>query len=159
MSVPFKNILVYIDGSEESISAMMYGILMAKQNNANLQAMYVVNTKALADLVKVGIFLDLEKNEYQRDLQKDAERYLKHAQKLAKKKEVVVSCITEEGSAHKIVRDYIKANDIDLLVLGGVSTIRSRRDELNSETDRMVRTVPCPVMLVREDEDLWESFE
>jgi nucleotide-binding universal stress UspA family protein len=159
MAIPFKNILVYIDGSEESISAMMYGILLAKQNKAKLTAMYVVNTKALADLVKVGIFLDLEKNEYQRDLQKDAERYLKHSEKLAKKKEVVVSCITEEGSAHKIVRDYIKANDVDLLVIGGISAIRSRRDELNSETDRMVRTVPCPVMLVREDEDLWETFE
>lgn len=159
MSVPFQHILVYIDGSEESVSAMMYGILLAKQNGAKLDAMYVVNTRALSELVKVGIFLDMERSEYQRDLQKDAERYLKHALKLAKRKEVDVSCITEEGSAHKIVRDYIKKNDVDLLVLGGVSTIRSRRDELNSETDRMLRTVPCPVLLVREDDDLWESFE
>jgi len=40
-----------------------------------------------------------------------------------------------------------------------VSDIRSRRDELASETDRMMRTAPCPVLVVREDDDIWDEFE
>ncbi|MGD1818044.1 MAG: universal stress protein [Pleomorphochaeta sp.] len=159
MAVPFKHILAYIDGSEESMSAMMYSILLAKQNKAKLDIMYVVNTRALSDLVKAGIFLDMERAEYQEDLQKDASRYLKHATKLAKMKEVEVECIVEEGSAHKVVRDYIKHNEIDLLLLGGISGIRSRRDELNSETDRILRTASCPVLVIRDDEDIWSEFE
>lgn len=159
MAVPFKHILAYIDGSEESMSAMMYSILLAKQNNSKLDIMYVVNTRALSDLVKAGIFLDMERTEYQHDLQNDAQRYLKHAKKLAKMKEVEIDCIVEEGSAHRIVRKYIKENDVDLLIIGGISGIRSRRDELNSETDRMLRTSSCPVMVIRDDEDIWQEFE
>jgi nucleotide-binding universal stress UspA family protein len=159
MAVPFKHILTYIDGSEESMSAMMYSILLAKHNVAKLDILYVVNTKALSDLVKAGIFLDMERNEYQQDLQKDAERYLKHAKKLANMKDVEIECIVEEGSAHRLVRDHIKNNSIDLLLIGGISGIRSRRDELNSETDRMLRTSTCPVMVIRDDEDIWEEFE
>jgi len=159
MAVPFKHILAYIDGSEESMSAMMYSILLAKQNNAKLDVMYVVNTRALSDLVKAGIFLDLERTEYQQDLQKDAKRYLKHATKLAKMKNLDIECIVEEGSAHKIVKDYIKTNEIDLVLIGGISGIRSRRDELNSETDRILRTSACPVLVIRDDEDIWQEFE
>lgn len=159
MAVPFKHILVYIDGSEESMSAMMYSILLAKTNKAKLDVMYVVNTRALSDLVKAGIFLDMERTEYQLDLQNDAKRYLKHATKLAAMKEVEIECLVEEGSAHRVVREYIKKNDVDLLLLGGISGIRSRRDELNSETDRMLRTVSCPVLVIRDDEDIWQEFE
>lgn len=159
MAVPFKHILAYIDGSEESMSAMMYSILLAKQNNAKLDIMYVVNTRALSDLVKAGIFLDLERTEYQQDLQKDAQRYLKHATKLAKMKNLEIECIVEEGSAHKVVRDYIKRKEVDLVIIGGISGIRSRRDELNSETDRILRTSSCPVLVIRDDEDIWQEFE
>ncbi|MGD1822725.1 MAG: universal stress protein [Pleomorphochaeta sp.] len=159
MAVPFKHILAYIDGSEESMSAMMYSILLAKQNKAKLDVMYVVNTRALSDLVKAGIFLDLERTEYQQDLQNDAQRYLKHATKLANMKEVDIDCIVEEGSAHKIVREYIRKNDVDLILVGGISGIRSRRDELNSEADRILRTASCPVLVIRDDEDIWQEFE
>ncbi len=159
MAVPFKHILAYIDGSEESMSAMMYSILLAKQNKAKLDVMYVVNTRALSELVNVGIFLDLERTEYQQDLQKDAQRYLKHAKKLAQMKDVEIECITEEGSAHKVIREYIRKNDVDLILIGGVSGIRSRRDELNSETDRILRTSSCPVLVIRDDEDIWQEFE
>jgi nucleotide-binding universal stress UspA family protein len=50
-------------------------------------------------------------------------------------------------------------NKVDLLVLGGISQIHSRRDELLSETDRMMRTAPCPVLVVRENDTIWDMFE
>jgi nucleotide-binding universal stress UspA family protein len=159
MSVPFSHILVYIDGSEGSLSAVMYAVLLAKQNNAQLDAMYVVDTRALSELVKAGIFLNSERDEYKNDLHNDAGRYLKHAEKLAKMKGVTITTIKDEGSAHRVVRDYIKEHDVDLLLLGGISTIRSRRDELNSETDRLMRTVNCPVLLIKDEEEIWEDFD
>ncbi len=56
MSVPFKQIVAYIDGSESSMTALMYAIKLAKEHHARATAVYVVNTKALSDLVKSGIF-------------------------------------------------------------------------------------------------------
>ncbi len=60
MTEPFKHMLVYLDGSEDSVTAAMAAIALAKRLDASLTAMYVVNTRALQDLVKARIFLDME---------------------------------------------------------------------------------------------------
>ena len=60
MKVPYSRILVYLDGSEGSINALMYSIILAKSTGAELHAVYVVNTKALGDLVRSHIFVDQE---------------------------------------------------------------------------------------------------
>ncbi|MGI6437336.1 MAG: universal stress protein [Sphaerochaeta sp.] len=159
MSVPFKQIVAYIDGSESSMTALMYAIKLAKEHHAQATAVYVVNTKALSDLVKSGIFVAVERDEYQRDLYEDADRYLRHAQHLAEEKGVEIDTVKLEGSVHAVVKELVKSVGADLLILGGVSDIRSRRDELASETDRMMRTAPCPVLVVREDDDIWDEFE
>ncbi len=83
-----ENILVYVDGTEGSITASQYAILLAKATGAHLEAMYVINTRALHDLVKARIFLQVEQDEYQLDLQADAERYLAHVRELAERKGV-----------------------------------------------------------------------
>ena len=157
---PYKSILVYLDGSEGSMTAAMYAILLAASSKASLHAVYVVNTKALSDLVRSRIFVDKEKTEFLDDLKKDAGRHIRHAERLAASKDVAITTAAIEGSPHKEIVSYIKNNGIDLLVLGSVNAIRSRRDELTSENDRMLRTSPCPVVVVRDtDDSIWQQFE
>ncbi len=159
MGVPFKQIVVYLDGSESSMTAIMYGIKLAKEHDAKLTAVYVINTKALSELVKAGIFVAVERDEYQKDLQQDADRYLRHAARLASQKEVDIETVKLECTVHIVVKELLKAQKADLFVLGGITDIRSRREELASETDRMMRTSPCPVLVVRDDDDIWLEFE
>jgi nucleotide-binding universal stress UspA family protein len=121
--------------------------------------MYVVNTRALQDLVKARIFLDIEEQEYRRDIEGDAQRYLNHVERMGKQKGVPVVPIKKSGTVHTEVRSYLQDNHIDLLVLGGISDIHSRRDELLSETDRMMRTAPCPVLVVKDNDTVWDMFE
>ncbi|MDY4612034.1 MAG: universal stress protein [Sphaerochaetaceae bacterium] len=159
MTVPFHDILVYLDGSEGSLTAAMYAIMLAKSTGTQLTAMYVVNTKAISELVKARVFVDVERQEYLSDLEADADRYLRHVVHLGSQKDVTVKSVKCSGTVHVEVRNYIKENHIDMLVLGGVTEIRSRRDELMSESDRMLRTAPCPVLVVRDDESVWDLFE
>lgn len=159
MSEPFKDILVYLDGSEDSITAAMAAIALTKRLEGSLTAIYVVNTKALQDLVKARIFLDIEEQEYRRDIEEDAGRYLRHVEELGRQKGVDVKTIKSSGSVNTEVRNYLEENHIDLLVLGGISAIHSRRDQLLSESDRMMRTAPCPVLVVRDNDSVWEMFE
>jgi nucleotide-binding universal stress UspA family protein len=141
------------------MTAAMYGIKMAAEHGAHLTAVYVVNTKALSELVKAGIFVAIERDEYQRDLQADADRYLRHVAKLAAQMQLEIETVKLEGSTHVVVKQLLKERKADLLVLGGITDIRSRREELSSETDRMMRTSPCPVLVVRDDDDIWLEFE
>ena len=159
MSVPFKHIVVYIDGSESSMTAIMYAIKLAKEHDSSLTAVYVINTKALSELVKAGIFVAVERDEYQKDLILDTDRYLHHAERLAEQKDLAIETVKLEGTVHVVVKELLKEKQADLLVLGGITDIRSRREELASETDRMMRTAPCPVLIVRDDDDIWFEFE
>ena len=70
MKSPLQKIMVHIDGTEQSITAAQYAICLAKALNAELTAVYVINTRALNDLVKSHIFLETEQDEYQRDIVK-----------------------------------------------------------------------------------------
>lgn len=158
-NVPFSRVMVYLDGSEDSLNALMYGIMLSKAMKVEFHAVYVVNTKALGDLVKSHVFIAQEKNSYLDELRQDATRYLKHAKKLAASKDIDIVLHSVEGSPHIEVLNYIKNNGIDLLIIGSVNKIRSRREELTSENDRMLRTVQCPVLVVRDELDIWSAFE
>ncbi|MDR1894662.1 MAG: universal stress protein [Spirochaetales bacterium] len=159
MERPFENILVYINGSEESLAAGMAAIIMAKTTGAGLTAMYVVNTRALSDLVSARIFLPMEQEEYRRDLEADGDRYLRHVEKLAQEKDQKITLCKISGSVQNEIKDHIKKNNIDLLVLGGIGGIRSRRDEFLNEAERVMRSSPCPVLLINDDEFIWDRFE
>ena len=159
MAGPISNILVYVDGTEESVSAAQYAILLAESTNAKLEALYVVNTRALNVLVKMRIFLEEEQEEYQRDIEVDADKYLRHVDSLAQSRGVAIETIKTSGSVHQEIRRITTEHDIDLLVVGRLSQIRSRRDEIYDEAERAVRSVNCSVLIVKDEDRIWDLFE
>ncbi|MBD3419841.1 MAG: universal stress protein [Chitinivibrionales bacterium] len=159
MMGPIHKILVLIDGTEQSITAAQFSICLAHSSGAELTALYVVNKRALDDLLKSRIFLQEEQSEYQHDLETDAERYLNHVQKMAQDKGVDIETISKSGTVHREVIESIKAGDYDLLVMGEISRIRSRRDEFYNEAERTMRLSPCSVLVVKDEEKVFEMFE
>ena len=159
MANPIRRILVYVDGTEQSITAAQYAVLLASATGAELMALYVINTRALDDLVRTRIFLQEEQQEYTRDLEADAERYLNHVRQLARSKGVSVETLSARGSVHQEVRALVNDRDVDLLVLGELSRIRSRRDEFYDENERSMRTAPCSVLIVKDEDRVWDLFE
>jgi nucleotide-binding universal stress UspA family protein len=152
MDGPIRRILVYVDGTEGSITAAQYAICLARWYRAELAALYVVNTRALGELLKARIFVKAEQEEYLRDLEEDSQRYLNHVRSLARKKGLVVQTASASGTVHQEIKNCVLANKIDLLVMGELSSVRSRRDELYDEADRALRAVPCSVLVVKDDE-------
>ncbi len=151
--------MVYIDGTEQSITAAQYAVCLAGYLEAELSALYVVNTKALEDLVRARIFLREEEEEYEKDLKEDARRYLNHVKELGQKKGLSVNVKSAMGNVHQEIVKAIKEDEIDLLVVGEISKIRSRRDEFYDETDRAMRSSPCPVLIVKDEDRVWELYE
>ena len=64
MGKPIKKIMVYVDGSEQSVTAAQYAICLASAAGAELIACYVINTRAVDDLLRARIFLKAEQVEY-----------------------------------------------------------------------------------------------
>lgn len=159
MAALVSRILVYVDGTEESITAVQYAILLAKSYNASLCAAYIVNTRALTDLVKTRIFIKEEQEEYQRDIEADADKYLNHVRSLALQKNLTIDTVKSSGNIHQEIKRIVKEQEIDLLVIGELSQIRSRRDEFYNESERAMRSVDCSVLIVKDEDRVWDMFE
>ena len=48
---------------------------------------------------------------------------------------------------------------VNLLVIGELPRIRSRRDEFYDETERAMRMAPCSVIIVKDEDKVWEMYE
>ncbi|MDA3898984.1 MAG: universal stress protein [Spirochaetes bacterium] len=162
MSNIIERVLVYLDGSEESIIAAQYAVSLCRTLNSQLYGTFIVNTHALNDLVKSRIFIESEQKEYQRDLEEDADKYLRNFEEIAVDKGVAPECIKESGLVHIKLKEMVRSFNIDLLVIGELSRIRSRRDEFYNESERAMRNVPCSVLIVKDEErteNIYESME
>jgi len=154
-----QKLLVYIDGTEQSITAAQYAICLASCYQAELIALYVINTRAMEDLLKARIFLKDEQVEYEHDMEADAQRYLNYVNELAAQKGIILIKRSARGNVHKEIIDTIKSEDVDLLVIGELARIRSRRDEFYDETERAMRTAPCSVLIVKDEDKVWQMYE
>jgi nucleotide-binding universal stress UspA family protein len=159
VSRPIKRIMVYIDGTEQSVTAARYAICLAAFSGAELLAHYVVNTRAVEELLKARIFLMDEQVEYERDMEADADRYLDYVNELADKKGVSIIKKRSKGSVHKEIVEAVIENEIDLLVIGELSRLGSRRDEFYDESERAMRAVHCSVLIVKDEERVWELYD
>lgn len=158
MAVPVERMMVYIDGTEESLTATEFAILLAKSSGAALIACYVVNTRALGELVRTRIFLESEEKEYSRDLEADADRHLNHAQRIAASRGMAIRTMKRTGSVHQELLKIVNEEEIDLLVLGELAHVRSRRDEFYNEAERAMRSVRCSVLIVKDEERVASLF-
>jgi len=159
MGGTIEKVMVYIDGTEQSIAAAKCAICLAKETDAQLLAVYVVNTRALVDLVHAHIFLESERQAYLRDLENDALRYLNHVRELASRKGLFVETLQRSGSVHQEIKSLVEEYAVDLLVIGELPRLQSRRDELYDETERAMRRVGCSVLIVKDQERVERLFE
>ncbi|UCE49071.1 MAG: universal stress protein [Phycisphaerales bacterium] len=159
MSKPIRKIMVYVDGTEQSVTAAQYAICLASYSGAELIAYYVVNTRAMEDLLRARIFLKDEQVEYERDMEADADRYLNHVNELAVQKGVSITTKRSKGSVHKEIVSAVNEDEVDLLIIGELSRIRSRRDEFYDEAERAMRNVPCSVLIVKDEDRVWEMYQ
>jgi len=159
VSNPIRKIMVYIDGTEQSITAAQYAICLASSSHAQLIANYVVNTRAMEDLLRARIFLKDEQVEYEHDMETDAERYLNHVNELALQKGVTIVKKQSKGSVYKEIVKAVVEDEVDLLVIGELSRIRSRRDEFYDEAERAMRNVSCSVLIVKDEDRVWEMYQ
>lgn len=159
MSKPINKIMVYIDGTEQSVTAAMYAICLASFAGAELIVHYIINTRAMEDLLRASIFLEDEQVEYEHDMAADADRYLNYVEELAVKKGIYIIPKRSSGSINAEIVNSVKESEVDLLVIGELSRIRSRRDEFYDETERAMRTVGCSVLIVKDEDKVWQMYE
>ena len=80
-------------------------------------------------------------------------------QSLARKKGVAIEAVSVSGAVNQEIKKYVQGSDIDLLIIGELSHVRSRRDEFYNEAERAMRSVSCSVLIVKDEDRVWELYD
>jgi len=146
MKVAPSKILVAIDGSQNSMNAAKYALTLAKNNNADV---LVVNVVDLSSIFKV---LSAETKKQLTHLGiKEANKILDIVKNMAEQSGISVKTevLKSSTSAATAIINYSKQKGIDLLVVGAGEKSRVSKVLLGSVASKVIMYAPCPVLVVR----------
>jgi nucleotide-binding universal stress UspA family protein len=146
----FSNIVVAISGSDASIHAAKYAIIMAKQYRCRLSVVYVVDTATIRQLTLSKIFIQEESAEYEHSLEANGERYLSFVEELARAKGVRVERELRRGAIYTEILGVADEKKADLILLGGWEKERSSRDIISHAHREIMVNSRCSVFVVKE---------
>ncbi|MCD6632108.1 universal stress protein [Lactococcus cremoris] len=139
----YKNILVAVDGSEQSYDALREAIETAQANDSQLKILYVLNDK----LANIPVHLDTMT--LYKSVQEHSDYVVDQVQGYLKDTEVNFETVRLTGSPKREIINYSKENNIDLIVLGSTGLDAIDRFIIGSTTQYIVNHASCNVMVVK----------
>jgi nucleotide-binding universal stress UspA family protein len=142
-----KNILIPTDFSDSSKAAASYAIEFAKANNANITFLHVFHIPMVASEATVVMpnFDELEKDSMDALLKLEESLRLKH--QLTTK----ANCIVKPGFLIDEMKDVIKENKIDLVIMGIAGAGKLAEVLIGSNTTIAIHNLDCEVLVVPSD--------
>ena len=143
-SQTIKKILVPTDGSDYSIHAAEYAISIAKTHDAQIMVVYVLDEVVIDRFSKITEREDIEK-----ELKADGQRYVNFILGLAEKEGVKASSLIVEGRPFEQIVHLSDGLEMDLIVLGTYGRRGAERILIGSVAERVIEYAHCPVLVVK----------
>ncbi|MFD1599107.1 universal stress protein [Halobellus rarus] len=141
----YETILTPVDGSAPSETAADHAIRLARDADATLSVVSVVDVEALsAAKLDTKALLD--------GYEAEAERHVAAVADRARESGVDVETAVLRGAPYRAILDRAEAVDADLVVMGSHGRRGLERYLLGSTTERVLRLSPAPVLVLRSDE-------
>lgn len=148
----FTKILTPIDGSDNSLSAAIYAIELARKFLSEIHIISVVPSK-----IKYGDssgYFGMVPPKYFDKYQKEAEIWFDQLKNTIKTNEfnlekIITEVITSPLSVSSTILEYGERKNVDLIVLGTKGKTGLKRLLIGSTAQEIVIYAHCPVMVVR----------
>jgi nucleotide-binding universal stress UspA family protein len=147
----YKHILCPIDGSVTSNRGLTEAINLAKNQEATLYLLHVVDVY----FPMTSFIGEYDFNEVIKIMHKNGEELLEKAVKNAKKADIKVETNligAMQGPIYQSVLDYTKACHADLIVMGTHGLRGFKRFVMGSDAEAIVHASSIPVLLVKNHE-------
>ncbi len=142
-----KKILVPIDFSDYSKNALKYATQFAKQFNAKIYLIYVVEPMIYPADFSMG---QVAIPSTDIDLHSRAEEELKKLSKDIINSNSQVEILIKTGKPFVEIIEAASANDIDLIIIATHGHTGVEHLLFGSTAEKVVRKAPCPVLTLRE---------
>ena len=114
-----KKILACVNGTSESLQAVMYAIILAKQLSLQLKVVYVVDTATIKFLTNSKFFAPDEKSKYEESLTLDGKNILEYASSLALTKGIKIETELLSGAVASEILTAAEKFKADMIFVGG----------------------------------------
>ncbi|QDK71950.1 universal stress protein [Lactococcus protaetiae] len=139
----YKNILVAVDGSEQSYDAVREAINISKRNKARLKVLYVLNDK----LANIPVHMDTIT--LYKSVQEHADFVMEQIHRRIDDKEYDFEIVRLTGTPKREIVSFSKENNIDLIIIGSTGLDAIDRFIVGSTTQYVVSHAPCNVIVVK----------
>jgi nucleotide-binding universal stress UspA family protein len=161
----FHRILVAVNGSQSSIHAAMYGIMMAKTYHLDLKVVYVVDIATIKQLTLSKFFASDEREAYEANLSSDGDRNLSYINDLANMKGVTAELELRKGAVWSEIITVADDYKADLILLGGKESSETyqgsgavRHNVVSASRSEIIASAHCSVLVVKQ-KDIEQLFK
>ena len=146
-----QKLIVAVNGSEQSLSAAMYSIMLAMQYKCELKAVYVVDSATLKQLELSRFFIPEESARYKERLTEDGQKYLEYVKRLAEGKKLKIETELRTGSVWREIVTSADEFGADLIILGGKKAdYLVERYKTSSTNSEIIGSANCNVLIVKQ---------
>ncbi|MEF8774454.1 MAG: universal stress protein [Halobacteriales archaeon] len=141
----YDDVLLPTDGSDPADAAREHALAIAEAFDATLHVLSVVDVRALASNYDAG-----GGTAQVLDMLRDAGRSaVDDAAAAAEDRGVEATTAVTEGTPYRSIKNYVDAQDVDVIAMGTHGRTGLERYLIGSVTERVVRTSDVPVVTVR----------
>jgi nucleotide-binding universal stress UspA family protein len=142
-----KKILVPVDFSTPSENALKVAAKLAKKNDAQVCVLHVIELAETifgseqfnVDDEQIVFFMKMAKKRFAKFMEKD---YLK---------DIDYKDMVDIGPTSKYISQYAKNENVDMIVMGSTGVSGLEEVLIGSNTEKIVRTSPVPVLVVKKE--------
>lgn len=142
---PIRTILCPVDFSAPSEEAVRYAVSLAEP--LGTETIHLLHAyRRPSELVPDR--LTFPRAEVDRDVRRDLTRRLEDLAARFSGREVVIETHLVEGAPHRVVAEYVRARNVELVVLGTRGRTGAGHFLLGSVAEKVLRVSPVPVCTV-----------
>lgn len=152
MALPYKKILLPLDGSEFSTEALPHAEEIARSSGAQLVLFQVIpdTNDVLEPAESLGVFFSISHDDARRNQALDiAQRYLDDLATSLRHRQIDARSDIGSGDPATAIVDHARHEEIDLIVMSTHGRTGLARWAYGSVAHKVLQAAPCAVLVVR----------
>jgi nucleotide-binding universal stress UspA family protein len=152
-----KNLLIPVDFSPQARQAVSVGVSLAAQAGAVVHLLHVIEPIRAHVVLADALYVDTSvEDQFIRRLTDSAKKQLEELSQAHSASAVSIKQHVRVGSLFSVVQEVAEELKIDFLITGTSGASGLEEILVGSNTERIVRFAPCPVLAVKEGSQ-WDN--
>lgn len=140
----FTNVLVPVDGSDNSYRALEAALLLSEKLGSSITVVNVMEQVPITHIESEKLLSELLEA-----YKKENQEILSKCSNIATEKGLSIKTLLLQGNPASVILDYSKKEKFDLVIMGSRGMGKFKQLILGSVSSKIVHHSPCAILLIR----------